>query len=86
MTTILWQIIIFLLPIVLDAAKNLLQKIMKLVDEANTKSDMTGTQKREWVVSQIKEELAFSEISTPLWMINVMLEIAVSYFKTKGTK
>jgi hypothetical protein len=80
--TIMWKIILFLLPIILSVSFKIMQNIIKAVDAAEQNQDLTGTQKRELVMTQVKTELDFSKTSFPLWVLNLLLEASVGYVKT----
>ena len=80
--TILWQIVLFILPILLKVTKDLIERVIKCVIVVEEKEELNGTQKRELVTKQMKEELEFAKVSVPLWVLNTMIEIGVSYMKS----
>ena len=84
MQSLLWQLFLFLIPILLNIATAIFKKILALVEEAETKTDLTGAQKREWVLTQVKEQAVFLQTEVPAWTFNALLEAAVSYVKSKG--
>jgi hypothetical protein len=56
--------------------------IVQKVEEFDKKHNLTGEEKREQVYRELKENL--DNISD--WALNLMIELAVSYIKTKKSR
>ena len=88
----MWELVLKMIPyetIVRFIGKTLIKLddkaidyIIKKVEEFDKKHNLTGEEKRQQVYSELKKSL--NSISD--WALNLMIELAVSYIRTKKSR